>query len=398
MTELPDELRLPALRSLIENNSLDELAAIELAANLFFVEGFNLDEAVAQFARNGYAQPKTITLEKFKQLPPKISKCLHRNLNVARKELLEKIPGGLFLPRDSDFLVDWIASGCRFSSGVRLPADNYEVNPDNHQLRLSDRSAHFLRHISACFGVALARLPSLWQCFAVLILGRPLEQDEFSSSETIRLRCQRLHIFDEHNFAVDFEIYLSGEDMYGFVRLWFSLSDDSRFFKVDRHGLFMTAHRDNPSGPGAYIDPCFHILTASAAASKDSEGNSDLNVATFCACLSTRVLVNYGGGTTDNAPDAIEESRKTFLKVMDTLPLEKRSLYCVLRRPNASGDPIHCDNLSMTHASIAAFGETDRNDHSEMHHRQLMQSIHDIHNNDTKKSQRARFSLELNSR
>jgi hypothetical protein len=52
------------------------------------------------------------------------------------------------------------------------------------------------------------------------------------------------------------------------------------------------------------------------------------------------------------------------------------------------GDPFHIDNLIVTLASLAAFGETERNNHRQTHHRQLIQSIHDIHKKAKKLSQK----------
>jgi hypothetical protein len=52
------------------------------------------------------------------------------------------------------------------------------------------------------------------------------------------------------------------------------------------------------------------------------------------------------------------------------------------------GDPFHINNLIVTLASLAAFGETERNNHRQTHHRQLIQSIHDIHKKAKKLSQK----------
>jgi hypothetical protein len=51
----------------------------------------------------------------------------------------------------------------------------------------------------------------------------------------------------------------------------------------------------------------------------------------------------------------------------------------VPRRGIKIGDPFHIDNLIVTLASLATFGETERNNHQQTHHHQLIQSIHDIH-------------------
>jgi hypothetical protein len=68
---------------------------------------------------------------------------------------------------------------------------------------------------------------------------------------------------------------------------------------------------------------------------------------------------------------------------------DMRYFYGVKRRPTMNGDMFHIDNLMCLHASNHAFGETERREHSQVHHRQLLQSLHDIHKNDRLVSQRA---------
>mmetsp|Transcript_6872 Transcript_6872/g.7813 ORF Transcript_6872/g.7813 Transcript_6872/m.7813 type:complete len:93 (+) Transcript_6872:43-321(+) len=54
------------------------------------------------------------------------------------------------------------------------------------------------------------------------------------------------------------------------------------------------------------------------------------------------------------------------------------------------GDPFHIDDQAMTtHASNAAWGDTETNDHIQLHHRQMMHSFHDIHSRDLDGSQAA---------
>ena len=58
-----------------------------------------------------------------------------------------------------------------------------------------------------------------------------------------------------------------------------------------------------------------------------------------------------------------------------------------MRRPIAFGDPFHVANLCVTWASIFAFGDTEKCDHSQCHHRQVLQSIHSLHASDKGASQ-----------
>jgi hypothetical protein len=97
--------------------------------------------------------------------------------------------------------------------------------------------------------------------------------------------------------------------------LWYMVTDDSKHHDRDRHVCLMSAHRADDSSDtstSASPNPCFRLLTASVAPSKDSDGNASLNVSAASECLPVSVLALYGGAVTDNAPDALDETRKTF--------------------------------------------------------------------------------------
>ena len=113
--------------------------------------------------------------------------------------------------------------------------------------------------------------------------------------------------------------------------------------------------------------------------------------------LGLRYASAYGGGNNDNASDAQREIHKTFDYIMNALredvELSREQLHGfiyengVLRLAIAFGDPYHIANLCVTWASIFAFGETEKADHSQVHHRQLLQSIHSLHSSDSAFSQ-----------
>ena len=46
------------------------------------------------------------------------------------------------------------------------------------------------------------------------------------------------------------------------------------------------------------------------------------------------------------------------------------------------GDPFHIDNLAMTHTIKAAFGETERDNHQQIHNQQCFQNLYDIYSKD----------------
>ena len=99
--------------------------------------------------------------------------------------------------------------------------------------------------------------------------------------------------------------------------------------------------------------------------------------------LPPSILTHYGGGTSDNAGDAQREIALSFEKVQSLIPQDHRLLHGVARLPIQFGDWYHIDNLIVTHSSKAAFGETERGNHSECHHRQLLESIHNLNTYDS---------------
>jgi hypothetical protein len=118
---------------------------------------------------------------------------------------------------------------------------------------------------------------------------------------------------------------------------------------------------------------------------KGSDFSAKKNVDTMVDALGLRYLAHFGGGTNDNAPDAIKELRKTFEEIIDRLlncpdPAIKNLAYRngVLRRVIVMGDPYHIANLCNMHFSITAWGDTNKDDHRQIHHRQVLQSLHSL--------------------
>ena len=70
-------------------------------------------------------------------------------------------------------------------------------------------------------------------------------------------------------------------------------------------------------------------------------------------------------------------------------PIKGDTVFGVKRLSIELGDCFHSDNLAVSHAINKAFGETERDNHSECHHRQAMQSVGDCHKLDPVRSQNA---------
>ena len=94
------------------------------------------------------------------------------------------------------------------------------------------------------------------------------------------------------------------------------------------------------------------------------------------------VLTGLGGSMSDNAHDVMLEGKLTFDGIMkyvedeitrdietigssDILPVIENDVRRLIIK---LGDPYHIDCLLIKHASLAAFGDTDRDNHSQVHH------------------------------
>jgi hypothetical protein len=390
---LPDPLKIAQLRGMLEEN-MDDLASLEYMY-IHSGEQTDIEKHKSALELLGFQSPTTQTINQLCGLNARQRSNVTANMAQIRKEICKQLPGGLFSMSDDQLLVHWICDGRRYSKGVRLSADNYYIHPDNNKPCLTDEGAHCLRHMLFCYNLSIIRLPALWNCFAVLLLGRGMKDEEFSSLQTIRNRIQRLHHIDEIRFSHEFEQLISKATPNGFKLLFYTVSDDSKHKKRSRHAVLMStpSTKDMDAEEQDYPTPSFRLLTTDEALTTDSDGNSDLNLKTLMNAVSVKSLTHYGGNVSDNANDAVKEGKLTFQKLMRTLPLEDQKLYGVERLPIIFGDPYHNDNLCMQHASLASWGETERDNHSEVHHRQMMQSLHDIHASDRIFSQNAMDSV-----
>ena len=183
------------------------------------------------------------------------------------------------------------------------------------------------------------------------------------------------------------------------------MTDDSTHLDKTRHVVLMTAHKPKEdvgsSGSSAAAPPpdllpeelacpCFRFVTASESPSKDSDGNCKVNVNSLKDYVSSlSVLAPFRGSVTDNASDAMLESSKTFDAVMKLIAPALQLVYGVACWVLKLGDWFHIDNLIVTHASLAAFGKTVPGSHRQIHHQQLVQSLHDVHRRNRSASQKA---------
>ena len=300
----------------------------------------------------------------------------YRACDNVQKERKQRLQKAVFQPAEKQLLVDWLDDGARYSDGARLARQNTTIHSESLRSWFTDECFACIRHIIFAFNIPTSRFGSLANCFSVLLLGRPLDLDEFPDRRTLNRRLLRLSTFDEHRLATSFEKYITTKTEHGFTRYFYSITDDSKHFKVDRHAV-MYSCRENDNVP-----PAFKVLTVSTSASKDSKSNAKLNCDTMKSSFTPNIIKHYGGNVSDNATDAKKESRVTFATLVGD-----RIENGVQPRPILLCNLFHADNLAVHHASVTAFGDTERNNHRQRHHRQLLQSIYDLHMIDQSLSQ-----------
>jgi len=315
-------------------------------------------------------------------------------------EGMTRVKGLTHIKKDQ-LILEWISTHTRIQNGETLPRPLRTINKSNSQLSLTHEIAHILRHIIICYGISMTKIIGLLNCTAVLHLGRPLSEEEFPSTASLRLWMPALDKIDRHDRdELDKKTFGSKKSEYGFPVLYYFVSDDSVFAKHDkRHGVIRS---------GVYEDgrPKYVVMTSGKAASADAEGNSDLNLHVLKESVDEAVLPFIGGATVDGASSAHKEIHETFDKLMDELDskateeenarLEDTEMgdteeenesavpnhsyfYGVKRQEVLIPDGFHADNVAVNSASVAFSGLPERNNLRQFHPMTFLEHIHDIH-------------------
>ena len=217
-------------------------------------------------------------------------------------------------------------------------------------------------------------------------MQRVIPLEYFRLQQSIWYNVMSLQPIDDHLSTKRFEEFITKPTQHGFRRYFYSSSDDSEHFKSNRHVCVTSNVKDTSN------EPTFRHITSSISITKDSEGNSMKNAQDMLKKLNVLICAHYGGGCNDNANNAQLELSATFAKVMEMVSSagHEALLYVngVKRRAIRFGDPFHIDNLVVMHCSLAAFGDVDKGDHEQAHHRQLLHSVFSLHSADPALSQR----------
>ncbi len=161
-------------------------------------------------------------------------------------------------------------------------------------------------------------------------------------------------------------------------------SDDSEHHSRNRHVLIISSNNCTNIND---VEPSFRHVNSSV--NKVKSNNYSKNADAIIAMLGIRIALHYGGGSNNNAADVQKEIRCTFENIMSTAKSNDNFDECSINdmlyengvecRVLGFGDPFHIANLCVTWASVYAFGDTKRADHTQVHHRQLLQSLHSLH-------------------
>lgn len=292
------------------------------------------------------------------------------NIKKAREELIFKLLHGLFQPSKAQSLESWLIDGRRYTHSsiptMSFPPIDYNLSEITlGKAELTIAAASLMRHILFTHRISLHNFPDIMQCFTVLLLGRPLGDEEFSTGSTIGRHTTQLDVIDWYLQMVEFSKYITTLSPNGFPRYWYSSLDDSEHNKTDRHALVFLI-------PDVDGDPSYKTLSTMIATGKDADSNAGTNFNLFKDKIDPLALVHYGGGFTNNASAAAKERNLRFDKVIERakgidnpnpcFPIQGDFEFGAQRLIVDLGDGFHIDNLAVAHAK--AFGETERGEYS----------------------------------
>lgn len=114
------------------------------------------------------------------------------------------------------------------------------MNPISRGKQLCLSSAWILRHIFFSFNLPVVTVGALWSCFYALIMRRPIKDDCFAAATTIWNNAMALQSIDKKIKTKKFCKAISKKTKHGFQRYFYSSSDDSKHFKLNRHVLVVS--------------------------------------------------------------------------------------------------------------------------------------------------------------
>jgi len=296
--------------------------------------------------------------------------------------------GQLFQPSSNQLLLDYMDDSQQYNNGKRFAPSMYKPG-FNGRKELTQPAAALIRHIILDYNLSVNKFPALLQQFVVLLRGSTLDDDEFPSATSLRRRIVHLWLLDWAIFRDNFEPLITDFGNDGFVKLWFSMSDDSKHFSINRHIVIMSALSKMDDSE---VESIFKLVTASPSISKESTGNSKLNCLKFEHHLTQAIRAHYGGANSDTGADALLEQEKTFKHVMDELraanysngPIQGSKIYGYERVRINMCDLFHVGNVMLNTNSVVTWGALKgssadgKGTYRQNHHVQVCQSLWDL--------------------
>ena len=396
--EMSKKLCLGELKRLWDIGEYKRVGSLEIAAREAHA-GNNLRSVNAKIIKLGGT---AISIEEFDAIRSISRSNLGRqimNFGKLKKHVNSALPVRLFHIGETQLVLEYVNHGLRYTNtnGECLSQEMHFISKHNNQKELRLDCASIIRHIIVCYNISLSKFPSLLNCFGVLLLGRPLRQDEFPSVATIRLHIPRLTTIDRHLASLVDKQTFGTTTPHGFPVLFYLVTDDTvHLTKRKHHGVLRTGsygkEEDNEKSNVTGVmqqQPRFITLTSSSAVGTDAEANANLNLKVMLNEIHRDILPFFGGGTVDGAGSARKEIVDTNEKVMEYCKENNIEYMRCGVEPEAIiiQDFFHIDNVAINGASVIFSGDSERGNSRQFHPLQLLQSIHDIHSVDAVVSQ-----------
>ena len=173
------------------------------------------------------------------------------------------------IPIDKDdYILDHLLHRKRWMKGMRFPREVKRICKDNNQLMLTDEAAACIRQMLYLYKIKLSNFNGLLNSMAVYYLNRPLNMEEFVSTQSIRLWLIRLSIIDKYHRGVEDRKYFCKGSRYG-APISFGLTADDTQHGDKKQGKshvalrsigFAVSDDDEKEAPGFNVGSGWELL------------------------------------------------------------------------------------------------------------------------------------------
>ena len=373
---------------MIQWDKVTELASLELLFHLHMREDIAWDSLESEMKKMGVDLPITFDPNELCTMSKTNINNVRKNISEARTDWELHMGGKMMIhPYPTELLYEWDQAANAFTQGHRVEANNFELNPENRMPQFSTAAKWILRHIFFSYNLSIGKVGALWACFYALIMRRPIPKEYFLSESSIWRNIMSLWKTDKTIQTKQFKKNICKKTKHGFQVYTYFSADDSKHHNRNRHVCLLSTFQDDGLD---YINvpfqPSFRLITTSPSEvkSENYQKNADDIIHTL-GDIETAAYVN--GGLNDNANDAqkeifdtIEEIQKRVDATNDEDLINRMNfINGVRRRPIRCGDPYHWGSLGCMHGSWGMSGDTVNGEHEQIHHRQLLMSMHSLH-------------------